>query len=197
MHRRHARAQGRAVSVALANGRGWGWPAGPDPAPFGGGIRGSARFVAQLPGGYGCERGCQRSRRSKKPGPSDRVSSSDRWSRHSDLNRGPAVYETAALPLSYVGLERESTSPSHARHPVLPEVPCEVSRRLHTATVVVRRWGNHNLAPRVGAIAARAAAERDCGRPRDRRQVVHDDEVTSESDLGARLGRLQWSTRSR
>ena len=25
------------------------------------------------------------------------------WSRHSDLNRGPAVYETAALPLSYVG----------------------------------------------------------------------------------------------
>ena len=27
----------------------------------------------------------------------------DRWSRHSDLNRGPAVYETAALPLSYVG----------------------------------------------------------------------------------------------
>src|SRR4051795_10195663 len=26
------------------------------------------------------------------------------WSRHSDLNRGPAVYETAALPLSYVGL---------------------------------------------------------------------------------------------
>ncbi len=27
------------------------------------------------------------------------------WSRHSDLNRGPAVYETAALPLSYVGAE--------------------------------------------------------------------------------------------
>jgi hypothetical protein len=27
----------------------------------------------------------------------------DEWSRHSDLNRGPAVYETAALPLSYVG----------------------------------------------------------------------------------------------
>ena len=26
------------------------------------------------------------------------------WSRHSDLNRGPAVYETAALPLSYVGI---------------------------------------------------------------------------------------------
>ena len=25
------------------------------------------------------------------------------WSRHSDLNQGPAVYETAALPLSYVG----------------------------------------------------------------------------------------------
>jgi hypothetical protein len=29
------------------------------------------------------------------------------WSRHSDLNRGPAVYETAALPLSYVGPEGE------------------------------------------------------------------------------------------
>ena len=28
----------------------------------------------------------------------------DHWSRHSDLNRGPAVYETAALPLSYVSL---------------------------------------------------------------------------------------------
>ena len=29
------------------------------------------------------------------------------WSRHSDLNRGPAVYETAALPLSYVGPDGE------------------------------------------------------------------------------------------
>jgi hypothetical protein len=29
------------------------------------------------------------------------------WSRHSDLNRGPAVYETAALPLSYVGASPE------------------------------------------------------------------------------------------
>jgi putative ABC transport system ATP-binding protein len=29
------------------------------------------------------------------------------WSRHSDLNRGPAVYETAALPLSYVGADRD------------------------------------------------------------------------------------------
>jgi hypothetical protein len=29
------------------------------------------------------------------------------WSRHSDLNRGPAVYETAALPLSYVGADAE------------------------------------------------------------------------------------------
>src|SRR4029078_12021628 len=29
------------------------------------------------------------------------------WSRHSDLNRGPAVYETAALPLSYVGPARK------------------------------------------------------------------------------------------
>ena len=28
-----------------------------------------------------------------------------RWSRHSDSNRGPAVYETAALPLSYVGVK--------------------------------------------------------------------------------------------
>ena len=28
------------------------------------------------------------------------------WSRHSDLNRGPAVYETAALPLSYVGADQ-------------------------------------------------------------------------------------------
>jgi hypothetical protein len=28
---------------------------------------------------------------------------SGKWSRHSDSNRGPAVYETAALPLSYVG----------------------------------------------------------------------------------------------
>jgi hypothetical protein len=27
-----------------------------------------------------------------------------RWSRRADLNRRPAVYETAALPLSYVGI---------------------------------------------------------------------------------------------
>jgi NAD(P)-dependent dehydrogenase (short-subunit alcohol dehydrogenase family) len=32
------------------------------------------------------------------------------WSRHSDLNRGPAVYETAALPLSYVGPDGEFTN---------------------------------------------------------------------------------------
>jgi hypothetical protein len=31
------------------------------------------------------------------------------WSRHSDLNRGPVVYETTALPLSYVGLVRHRT----------------------------------------------------------------------------------------
>ncbi len=31
------------------------------------------------------------------------ISCLEEWSRHSDLNRGPAVYETAALPLSYVG----------------------------------------------------------------------------------------------
>jgi hypothetical protein len=34
-------------------------------------------------------------------------SESGEWSRHSDLNRGPAVYETAALPLSYVGADQE------------------------------------------------------------------------------------------
>ena len=27
-----------------------------------------------------------------------------RWSRHSDSNRGPTVYKTVALPLSYAGL---------------------------------------------------------------------------------------------
>jgi hypothetical protein len=32
-----------------------------------------------------------------------RTTTGREWSRHSDLNRGPAVYETAALPLSYVG----------------------------------------------------------------------------------------------
>ena len=35
------------------------------------------------------------------------LSTMGEWSRHSDLNRGPAVYETAALPLSYVGAEGE------------------------------------------------------------------------------------------
>ena len=29
------------------------------------------------------------------------------WSRRSDLNRGPADYESAALPLSYAGLFRD------------------------------------------------------------------------------------------
>ena len=38
------------------------------------------------------------------------------WSRHSDLNRGPAVYETAALPLSYVGA-RPSIEAAPGRRP--------------------------------------------------------------------------------
>ncbi len=38
-------------------------------------------------------------------------SCSDHWSRHSDLNRGPAVYETAALPLSYVGAQLSIREP--------------------------------------------------------------------------------------
>ena len=44
-----------------------------------------------------------RSSDGKKPASTAGFLGSDRWSRHSDLNRGPAVYETAALPLSYVG----------------------------------------------------------------------------------------------
>ena len=36
------------------------------------------------------------------------------WSRHSDLNRGPAVYETAALPLSYVGAEGILAAPTRS-----------------------------------------------------------------------------------
>src|SRR3954465_4222266 len=46
------------------------------------------------------------------------------WSRHSDLNRGPAVYETAALPLSYVGAMARDLGrwlrverPAATRHP--------------------------------------------------------------------------------
>ena len=48
----------------------------------------------------------KRSRRPEKreAGLAAGFTKSDRWSRHSDLNRGPAVYETAALPLSYVGI---------------------------------------------------------------------------------------------
>jgi hypothetical protein len=45
-----------------------------------------------------------RDRRSRPHRPASEIRC---WSRHSDLNRGPAVYETAALPLSYVGPERE------------------------------------------------------------------------------------------
>jgi hypothetical protein len=33
-----------------------------------------------------------------------------RWSRRGDLNPEPAVYKTAALPLSYVGLSRRCPS---------------------------------------------------------------------------------------
>ena len=36
------------------------------------------------------------------------------WSRHSDLNRGPAVYETAALPLSYVGADQSLAAKNRA-----------------------------------------------------------------------------------
>src|SRR5512140_2305965 len=39
------------------------------------------------------------------------------WSRHSDLNRGPAVYETAALPLSYVGSRRAGRRDAHLSSP--------------------------------------------------------------------------------
>src|SRR6266498_2567292 len=48
--------------------------------------------------------------------------SSEVWSRHSDLNRGPAVYETAALPLSYVGASGsigDVFTDSHSRQPRL------------------------------------------------------------------------------
>src|SRR5690349_10442918 len=55
------------------------------PATF----RGSYRFAADRAGQHDAER------------------RTGEWSRHSDLNRGPAVYETAALPLSYVGPDRE------------------------------------------------------------------------------------------
>ena len=50
-------------------------------------------------------------RSERRPGSTiERFGRSDKWSRHSDLNRGPAVYETAALPLSYVGPAREYRS---------------------------------------------------------------------------------------
>jgi hypothetical protein len=41
------------------------------------------------------------------PGHEVAGSSVDVLSRHSNLNRGTAVYETAALPLSYVGADQE------------------------------------------------------------------------------------------
>src|SRR5436305_11951972 len=39
------------------------------------------------------------------------------WSRHPDLNRGPTVYKTVALPLSYAGgsCPRNRTPPGHSR----------------------------------------------------------------------------------
>tara|TARA_B100000809_G_scaffold253816_1_gene290279 strand:- start:357 stop:557 length:201 start_codon:yes stop_codon:yes gene_type:complete len=33
-----------------------------------------------------------------------------KWSQRTDLNRRPAVYETAALPLSYVGASHHDTA---------------------------------------------------------------------------------------
>ena len=59
------------------------------------GVRGSQFFQSgrNVPGRARTRRPPRSRSRSRKGG----------WSRHSDLNRGPAVYETAALPLSYVG----------------------------------------------------------------------------------------------
>src|SRR6185503_13125076 len=48
-------------------------------------------------------------------GPIATHASRQEWSRHSDLNRGPAVYETAALPLSYVGPGGEYSQGSRNR----------------------------------------------------------------------------------
>lgn len=59
--------------------------------------------AAAVPDVCGRQPGRQSILRQQEARPLDRASRSDRWSRHSDLNRGPAVYETAALPLSYVG----------------------------------------------------------------------------------------------
>ncbi len=72
----------------------------------------------------------------------------DRWSRHSDLNRGPAVYETAALPLSYVGAggilaarsaARERPGPSFRRvsAPPVEQLTSAVTASRHLGV----RWG--------------------------------------------------------
>ena len=59
-------------------------------------------------------------------------STSDRWSRRRESNPQPAVYKTAALPLSYVGPDR-TIVPVPARIPAAPGTvvePRQASRRL-------------------------------------------------------------------
>jgi hypothetical protein len=70
--------------------------------------------------------------------PSHPVIGEKKWSRHSDLNRGPAVYETAALPLSYVGSAASLATPFRAwirASGVNPRQARAMSRSLHVRPV--------------------------------------------------------------
>ena len=73
------------------------------------------------------------------PGRRIRPHSVREWSRHSDLNRGPAVYETAALPLSYVG--RSASIGDALSSPLLRTEPRLRGLSGRTACPVrARRW---------------------------------------------------------
>src|ERR1700681_2813341 len=100
------------------------------------------------------------------------------WSRHPDLNRGPTVYKTVALPLSYAGGPRESSlseawyasrrgaAPSAAarRHRAPPPPPWRCS-----ASPPGPPWAGRSCGHRSAGCAAAALSPRRPGRGRPAR----------------------------
>ena len=87
--------------------------------------------------------------------PCGRLPHQDRWSRHSDLNRGPAVYETAALPLSYVGAAVSLAARPVLGSPRFPRSPVNFHAASQPNSCASARFSTHESAPRVNLTSTR------------------------------------------
>jgi hypothetical protein len=136
-------------------------------------------------------------RREQRPLADGAAARTGEWSRHSDLNRGPAVYETAALPLSYVGPDREyrrpfrqgvEGAPTIGRIPTSPRSR-QISNACSTADIARHATPEREGSP-TWAFPDTIGGER-------RARSIHVVDVASVTSLGARrsietagLGRL-------